>query len=81
MGKLPNLAATRYPGYSRYVGTVLKHLPSESTLPWHRVINSHGHISFPKGSDKYQQQLQLLAKEGIQTEYDRISLKTYGWTI
>lgn len=70
-----------YPGYSRYVGTVLRNLPSESTLPWHRVINSRGCISFAKDSDGYQRQLSLLEKEGITPEKGRISLKTYGWTL
>jgi methylated-DNA-protein-cysteine methyltransferase-like protein len=69
------------PGYSRYVGTVLKDLPLDSTIPWHRVINSRGCISFAKDSDGYQRQLSLLAKEGITPEKGRISLKTYGWIL
>ena len=32
------------PGYARYVGYTLKHLPPESSLPWHRVINSEGSL-------------------------------------
>ena len=35
------------PGHARYVGTVLKNLPSQSRLPWHRVVNAKGCISFP----------------------------------
>lgn len=42
-----------YSGYGRYVGTVLKQLPSDTTLPWHRVINAKGEISFPIGSEAY----------------------------
>ncbi|MCG8316271.1 MAG: MGMT family protein [Pseudomonadales bacterium] len=39
-----------YATYARYVGTVLKQLPADTRLPWHRVINSKGEIAFPAGS-------------------------------
>ncbi len=68
-----------YPGYARYVGNVLKKLPVDSTLPWHRVINAKGEIAFPPDSKTNQQQKSLLEQEGIQFQGKRIRLSVYGW--
>jgi len=70
-----------YSGYARYVGSVLKQLPSSTALPWHRVINGKGEISFPMGSDAYIKQLSLLAKEGVNSENGKISMQLYGWSV
>lgn len=64
---------------ARLVGTTLKQLPAGSKIPWHRVINSQGKISFPEGSDKYEEQLQRLQNEGVTPIKGRIHLKTYLW--
>ena len=64
---------------ARLVGTILKQLPAGSRIPWHRVINSQGKISFPEGSDKHQEQLQRLEKEGITPLKGRINLKIHLW--
>ena len=53
------------PGYARYVGGVLKDLPSDTDLPWHRVINAKGEISFPVGSAQYRKQRERLEDEGV----------------
>lgn len=53
------------PGRSRRVGAVLRGLPDGSDLPWFRVVNHRGGISLPEGSEDYQRQRRLLAKEGI----------------
>ncbi|WP_239995746.1 MGMT family protein [Nitrincola tibetensis] len=53
-----------YPGYARYVGTVLKQLPEDSQLPWHRVINAQGRLSFPQDSSSFDRQKTLLEAEG-----------------
>ncbi|MDX1748886.1 MAG: methylated-DNA--[protein]-cysteine S-methyltransferase [Methylophaga sp.] len=68
-----------YPGYARYVGSSLKKLPEDSSLPWHRVINTQGEISFPPDSEAYQQQKALLQQEGVQFQGKRIRLSVYGW--
>lgn len=68
-----------YPGYGRYVGSVLKQLPQNTTLPWHRVINAKGEISFPIGSEAYLKQLSLLTKDGIESKNGKISVCIYGW--
>jgi methylated-DNA-protein-cysteine methyltransferase related protein len=67
-----------YPGYARHVGRALSNIPSESQLPWYRVINSRGMISL-KGTD-FDRQLNHLIAEGIViSETGKISLKQYRW--
>lgn len=68
-----------YPSHARYVGTTLKQLPDDSELPWHRVINAKGEITFPVGSATFQRQKSLLQKEGIQFNGNKINLSKYRW--
>ena len=66
-----------YPGYARYVGSVLKQLPKNTALPWHRVINARGEISLRELEDL---QRALLEDEGV--EFDRrgrVDLERFGW--
>ena len=78
-GQVARLAG--YPNHARFVGTTLKKLPKGTRLPWHRVINAKGEISFPKGSPSYKRQLALLESEGVMFNDGRVSLKTYGWDL
>jgi len=77
-GQIAGLAGL--PGAARLVGNVLKKLPSDSQLPWHRVINSQGKISLAEDSDSFVRQQQLLTAEGVVVKGARISLKCYRWT-
>ncbi|WP_417553843.1 MGMT family protein [Marinomonas fungiae] len=38
------------------VGQILKKLPSDTHLPWYRVVNSQHRISFTEGTDAYARQ-------------------------
>ncbi|MGI9273493.1 MAG: MGMT family protein [Endozoicomonas sp.] len=76
-GQLADMAGA--PGYARVVGNILKQLPAGSGLPWHRVINSKGAISFPEDSPRYQKQKSLLEEEGVVFISGRINLKHYRW--
>ena len=76
-GQVAKLAGL--PGYARYVGYTMKNLPSGTKLPWYRVINSKGTISFKKGSRQYQLQKSLLEQEGVAFINGKLSLKTYLW--
>lgn len=76
-GQVAKLA--QLPGYARYVGHVMKKLPQGSKLPWHRVANSQGKLSFPTDSSQYQRQKILLEKEGVVFINGRFSLKRFGW--
>tara|TARA_B100001063_G_C16362552_1_gene356720 strand:+ start:90 stop:413 length:324 start_codon:yes stop_codon:yes gene_type:complete len=68
-----------FPGLARYVASILKNLPENSTIPWHRVINSQGRSSFPKNSTKYLQQIYLLKNEGIQFSVSEQVSKAFFW--
>ena len=49
-------------------------------LPWHRVINSKGRISFPEMSEPWIKQKKLLEREGILfQEGGIIDLKVFQW--
>ena len=74
-GKVAQLAGL--PHHARYVGSVLKQLPSNSKLPWHRVINSKGQISFPEDSEKWLVQRNKLQQEGVEFIANRVSLSRF----
>ena len=76
-GEVARLAGL--PGYGRYVGYVLKNLPAGTKLPWHRVVNAQGRLSFPSDSRQYQFQKSRLEAEGIVFVSGRFSLRVYGW--
>ena len=55
------------PRRARLVGHVLQHLDPASDIPWHRVVNARGAVSYTpsrNGSDTFQQR--LLEKEGVE---------------
>lgn len=70
-----------YPGYARQVGYALYRLLDHTTdVPWQRVINAKGQISYSPlryGSDE--QQRVLLEQEGVEFHQDQIDLKRFGW--
>ena len=68
-----------YPGKARYVGYVLKNLPSDTQIPWHRVINAQGKSSFPMNSDRYKIQHSKLKAEGIDITDSGRNLKAFFW--
>ncbi len=49
----------------RWVGTAMRKTPRGKGIPWHRVINSRGLISFPAGSAAAEEQRRLLELEGV----------------
>ncbi|TAK65375.1 MAG: methyltransferase [Bacteroidetes bacterium] len=67
------------PGHARFVGYALHNLPSGVPVPWQRVINSQGKISFRKRSSSHKLQRQLLEQEGIVFKNDTVDLKKFGW--
>lgn len=67
------------PRRARLVGTVLRQTPASKGLPWFRVINASGRISFPQGSDSYDRQRRHLEAEGIDFVGGRVDLDRYGW--
>ena len=76
-GQIAELAG--YPKAARVVGNVLAQLPPGSHLPWHRVLNCRGEISFPSNSNRYQIQRERLEQEGIVFINARLKLAEYRW--
>ena len=67
------------PRSARQVAWILHSSSTKDNLPWHRVINSKGRISLPKGRG-YDIQKKLLEREGvIFDEDDYINLEEYRW--
>ena len=50
---------------ARRVGRALRHLPGDTRIPWHRVINAQGRISIPEGSASQYTQRERLEAEGV----------------
>ena len=67
------------PGGARQVGRCLSQLPADTRLPWFRVVNAAGKISFPVGSDGYSRQLARLQDEGVVVLNGRIRLADFRW--
>ena len=77
-GQIAQLAGK--PQGSRGVGWILHSCAETHNLPWQRVINSKGKISFPSDTKEYARQKRLLLSEKVKVgENDAISLKVYGW--
>jgi methylated-DNA-protein-cysteine methyltransferase related protein len=66
------------PRQARQVGYALHALPKNTNVPWHRVINAQGKISFPPRSGPYKEQRKRLEAEGIVFLGGRIDLDRYG---
>jgi methylated-DNA-protein-cysteine methyltransferase-like protein len=69
------------PRRARLVGYVLQHLDPTSKIPWHRVVNAKGEVSYTlsrNGSDALQRR--LLEKEGIAfNDRNRFALERFRW--
>ncbi len=77
-GQIARLAGK--PNGARGVGWILNSSAEAHDLPWQRVLNSKGKISFPKNSDEFKLQKSLLQREGIKFFEDHsIDLDKFGW--
>lgn len=64
---------------ARQVGYALKSYSGEEEVPWHRIINVKGQISFKQHSRPYKIQKEKLLDEGIEFNGEKISLKQFRW--
>lgn len=64
---------------ARMVGYALHSTPDHYDIPWHRVINAQGRISFPPDSEQYRRQLDKLTAEDIPLVGQRVDLEIYRW--
>ncbi len=67
------------PHAARGVSWILHSCSTRYKLPWHRVLNSQGKISFEKNTFNYRQQKKRLEKEGIVFTGESLSLPKYQW--
>lgn len=69
------------PRRSRLVGQVLRQLGQATDIPWHRVVNAKGEVSYAlsrNGGDALQRR--LLEEEGVEfDERDRFDLERFRW--
>lgn len=64
---------------ARLVGYALHRTPDDYEIPWHRVINAQGRISFPPGSVQYLRQRERLLAEAVRILTGRIDLDRFRW--
>ena len=78
-GRVARLAGI--PGSARLVGYAMAALPSESTVPWHRVVNARGAVSARSaGPGSATAQRVRLEREGVRFDArGAVSLARYGW--
>ena len=54
---------------ARHVGNALAALPAHRTdVPWHRIVNSRGRISFRSDGARSGEQMGRLAAEGVEVD-------------
>jgi len=64
---------------ARRVSLAMRRAPRGMKLPWHRVINAQGKISFPQDSTGYQRQKELLQTEGVIFLNGKVDLQRFGY--
>jgi methylated-DNA-protein-cysteine methyltransferase-like protein len=69
------------PRRARLVGHVLQQLGLATNIPWHRVVNAKGEVSYSpsrNGGDALQRR--LLEEEGVEfDDRDRFNLERFRW--
>lgn len=77
-GQIAGLAGK--PHAARAVGWILNSCTRTHKLPWQRILNSKGTISFHRDSDEYAAQKRLLKNEGIEfSSAHGLDLNRYQW--
>jgi methylated-DNA-protein-cysteine methyltransferase-like protein len=68
------------PSAPRAVGYALRHLPADTDVPWWRVINHKGAITYKGRGASADLQRRLLEHEGVRFGADdRTDLRVYRW--
>ena len=64
---------------ARRVSQAMRRAPRDLDLPWHRVVNAQGKISFPEDSSGFRRQKDRLEAEGVVFLKGKIDLDRYGY--
>lgn len=64
---------------ARRVSQAMRRAPRGMKLPWHRVVNAQGKISFPTDSSGYAEQKKRLENEGVVFLKGKIDLERFGY--
>ena len=75
-GQLAKMAGLA--GRARWVGRLMGELPKDSTLPWHRVMKSSGHLAFSEQDPRFEKQQRLLESEGVYVLSGKVA-QHYFW--
>ena len=67
------------PRAARRVSQALRRAPRGLELPWHRVINAQGKISFPEDSGGWMRQKDKLENEGVVFLNGKVDLDRFGY--
>jgi methylated-DNA-protein-cysteine methyltransferase-like protein len=67
------------PRAARRVSQALRRAPRNMNVPWHRVINAQGKISFPEDSSGWKMQKNRLEAEGLIFLKGKIDLQQFGY--
>ncbi|CAI8423665.1 MAG: DNA base-flipping protein [Halieaceae bacterium] len=70
-------AASGYPRRARWVGRILGQLPSDTTVPWHRVLGHDGTITCPRAELAKRR----LRAEGIRVKGLKVNMNEFGWPV
>ena len=65
--------------WARRVSQAMRRTPRGVELPWHRVVNAQGKISFPADSHGYAEQKSRLEEEGVVFLGGKIDLDRFGY--
>lgn len=65
--------------WARRVSRAMRWAPKSMNLPWHRVVNAQGRLSFPRDSEAYRRQKERLEAEGVEFRDGRIDLDRFGY--
>jgi len=64
---------------ARRVSQAMRRAPKSMELPWHRVVNAQGKISFPEDSSGFRRQKDRLESEGVVFLKGKIDLERFGY--
>ena len=76
-GEIAKMAGN--PRASRAVGYALHNNPEPGVIPCHRVVNRNGELAPGFAFGGKGQQKQLLLKEGVEVQGDRVDLDRFGF--